>query len=69
MASSVASNVPFDFTTPNIDTLASLTVDIRRIATARRSVSDPGDGWNPCDRCDPPVIGLELQAELVVEDP
>jgi hypothetical protein len=31
-------------------------------------VPDPGDGWDPCARCDPPVVGLELQAELLIED-
>src|SRR4029450_13849076 len=29
---------------------------------------DPGDGWDLCARCDPLLVGLELQAELVVED-
>ena len=29
---------------------------------------DAGDGWDPCARRDPPVVGLELQAELLVQD-
>ena len=36
--------------------------------SSRQSVPDPGDGWDPCARCDPPVVGLELQAELLIED-
>src|SRR5262245_47537657 len=35
----------------------------------RQSVPDPGDdGREPCARCDPPLVGLQLQAELVIED-
>src|SRR5436190_19578736 len=38
------------------------------IMSSRTAISVLGR-WNPCPRCEPPVVGLELQAELVVEDP
>src|SRR5262245_4880334 len=35
---------------------------------SRQSVPDPGDGRDPGARCDPPLVRLQLQAELVIED-
>src|SRR5262249_9548986 len=36
--------------------------------SSETSVPNPGGGWDPCARCDPTVVSLELQAELLVED-
>src|SRR5579864_93022 len=33
------------------------------------SVLQPGRGWRPRARCDPPIVGLELHTKLAIEDP
>src|SRR5262249_43848169 len=34
-----------------------------------RLMLDPIGGWDACARRNPPLVGLKLQAELVVKDP
>src|SRR5262249_46488709 len=55
---------------PSIDTRASsaITATSTTGRSPGKSVPDPGHGWELCARCDPLLVGLELQAELFVED-
>src|SRR5262245_38540626 len=70
MTSSVVSIRHSVFWMSSIETLAGLAIaaDTRRNSVSRPSVPDPAHGRYSCARCDPLLVSLELQAQLVVED-